>query len=83
MFDELRRLPHPTIVALIAMASAVFFVGTAFAPNLISDYGVVPSRLTSAWNDLVGGGGSVNSAAVLLTLLLCVLIWAAVLLPRI
>ncbi|NLY00673.1 MAG: rhomboid family intramembrane serine protease [Rhodopirellula sp.] len=67
MFNELRRLPHPTIVALIAMATAVFVVEAALAPNLTLDYGAVPSRLTSAWNDLAGGGGGVNNAAVLLT----------------
>ncbi|NUQ65414.1 MAG: rhomboid family intramembrane serine protease [Pirellulales bacterium] len=67
MFDELRRLPHPTIVALIVTAAAVFFFGAAFAPDLIPDYGVVPSKLTAAWSDLVAGRWSLSAAAVLLT----------------
>lgn len=65
MFNELRRLPHPTIVALIAAATIVFLFEAAFAPNLGLDYGVVPSKLASAWNDLITGGGAKDFAVFL------------------
>ncbi len=67
MLDELRRLPHPTIVALIATAVVVFLVEATFAPHLTRDYAVAPSKFASAWNELIGGGWDVRTAAALLT----------------
>ena len=78
MFDELRRLPHPTIVALMATAAAVFLFGAAFAPHLMLDYGAVPSKLGAAWEELVGGAWDVSSAAVLLTAVWALFLHASV-----
>ena len=64
-----RRAPspaHPTIVALIAVAIAVFLYEQSSAPNLGHDFGAVPSEISSAWNELLEGGWDTRAAAVLL-----------------
>ena len=66
MLDDLSRLPHKTVIVLIAVCVIVFVHGEMRAPDLNSRYGCVPADLIAAWKSLTQDGWNASSAGVLL-----------------
>lgn len=56
---------YPTIVAIIAVAVAVFVIEQAKDINLAPDYGTVPAKIVAAWDDLAAGNADIDTAAAL------------------
>jgi membrane associated rhomboid family serine protease len=63
MLEVLRRLPNPTILALIALAVMVEVESEIGDVSLSGRYGVVPAQVTAAWHGLWSEGLNAATAA--------------------
>lgn len=59
---------HYTVVAIIAAACAVFVAQEQAADRLLPEYAAIPTQITAAWGNLIGGEAIGESLAMLSTL---------------
>ena len=59
-----RRLPYPTVGAMIAIAAGVLLIQELFELRLPERFGTVPREFRDLWSDLLAGRWGVEAAAV-------------------
>lgn len=62
-----RALEHPTILAIIVLAFAIYLGETAARQDWAVEYGVIPTELIAACSSLMGGDSSTSTVSELLT----------------
>jgi membrane associated rhomboid family serine protease len=67
LWNEIKRVPQPTIFAIIVVMTLIFLVEEVFGASFES-FVAVPARITHAWSQILSGESIVQSVGTLFTL---------------